>query len=87
MAIVWIPSAMQTFTGGREVVEVQGRNLRQLIDRLEQDYPGMRQALLQEDKLKPDIAVAVDGQLSQLGLLQPVSDHNEVFFIPAISGG
>ncbi len=78
---------MQAFTNGREVVEVEGRNLRQLIDRLDQDYPGMRQALMQGDRLKPDVAVAVDGYISQLGLLQPVTDDNEVFFIPAISGG
>ena len=39
------------------------------------------------DRLKPGIAVAVNGQVSQLGHLQPLQEDNEVFFVPAIGGG
>lgn len=87
MVSVWIPSAMQSFTNGQEVVEIEGSNPRQLIGRLDQDYPGIRQALMEGDKLRPDVAIAVNGQVTQLGLLQPVSDQDEVIFIPAFSGG
>ena len=78
---------MRVYSNGHESVAADGRNVRQLIDSLEQACPGIKSALMNEDKLKPDIAVAVDGQIAQLGLLQSLSGANEVTFIPAIGGG
>ena len=79
--------AMQVYTGDKDVVTVSGNNIRQLIQALDEDYPGLKAALMDEDRLKPDVAVAVDGQMAQLGLLQPITEQNEVIFIPAIRGG
>ena len=87
MTTVRIPQPMQVYTQNKEVVNVGGKNVRQLINELEKNYPGMKDALLENDKLKPDVAVVLDGKITQLGLLQPVSEENEVIFIPAISGG
>ena len=78
---------MRIYTQDKEVVEVGGKNVRQLINELDLHYPGMKDALVGGDKLKPDVAVMLDGKISQLGLLQPLSEENEVVFIPAISGG
>ena len=78
---------MQNITHGQEVVNVEGKNLRQLIDELELKYPGMKQALMNGGNLKPDVAVAVDGHTSKLGLLQAVTEKSEVYFVPALSGG
>lgn len=87
MPTVWIPKAMQTYTGGKETVEMEGRTVRRLIVALNEEYPGLKDALMDGDKLKPGIAVAVNGQVSQLGHLQPLQEDNEVFFVPAIGGG
>lgn len=87
MTTVRIPQPMQVYTKNREVVEASGKNVRQLINDLDLHYPGMKDALLKEDKLRADVAVMLDGKISQLGLLQALSDENEVIFIPAISGG
>ncbi len=78
---------MQVYTKNRDVVHAEGKNVRQLINALEKIYPGMKDALVEDDKLKPDVAVMLDGKITQLGLLQPLSEENEVIFIPAISGG
>ena len=82
-----IPRAMQSYTGGEEIVTVAARNVRELIEELEARYPGMRAALMNGDKLKPDVAVVVDGQIARLGLLEPLRDSYEVMFMPAIAGG
>ena len=87
MPLVRIPLPMQSYTGGKETVEIDGQNIRQLIDHLDTEYPGIKSALMDEDKLKPDVAVVVDGQVAQLGLLQSLQPQNEILFIPAISGG
>ena len=49
--------------------------------------PGLKDALMDGDRFKPGIAVAVNGQVSHLGPLQPLEEDNEVFFVPAIGGG
>lgn len=87
MTTVRIPQPMQVYTKNRDVVHAEGKNVRQLINALEKIYPGMKDALVEDDKLKPDVAVMLDGKITQLGLLQPLSEENEVIFIPAISGG
>ena len=78
---------MQIYTRNQEVVRGAGRNVRALIDDLEQGYPGLKDALVKEGKLRPGIAVMLDGHISPLGLLQPLSEENELVFIPALSGG
>ena len=78
---------MQVYTQGKDIVEAEGRTVRKLLIALDETYPGLKAALVDGDKLKPGIAVAVDGQISHLGLLQPLTDENEVFFVPAIGGG
>jgi molybdopterin synthase sulfur carrier subunit len=87
MATVFVPSLMRDLTAGADRVEAAGRTVRQVIESLEASYPGMRARLLEADRLKPAIGVAVDGVVTRLGLRQPVEDASEVHFLPAVSGG
>ncbi len=88
MATVFIPSLLEGLTGGARTVEVSGRNLRQVINALDERFPGMKDRLLDEDgALIPEIMAAIDGETNHLGLLQPVTDATEIQFVPAIGGG
>jgi molybdopterin converting factor small subunit len=89
MPTVWIPSLMQKLTGGVEQVTVTGATVRQIIDELEAAYPGFRSRLVneEEDRLRPDVAVAVDGEISNEGMRRKVGASSEVNFLPAMSGG
>ncbi|MCY3505958.1 MAG: MoaD/ThiS family protein [Dehalococcoidia bacterium] len=88
MATVFIPSLLEGLTGGARTVEVSGRNLRQVINALDERYPGMKERLLDEDgALIPEIMAAIDGETNHLGLLQPVTETTEIQFVPAIGGG
>ena len=88
MAVVWIPSLLRTLSNGEDKVTVPGATLRQVINNLEAAHPGFRERLLDEDgNIQPDIAVAIDGETSHLGLLEKVGENAEVHFIPAIGGG
>lgn len=89
MAEVWLPPRMQRLTGGRQTVQVAGRTVRQLIDNLEQAYPGLKAELYdaEDDIVMPGIAVVVDGETTQLGLLETVQEESEVHFLPALGGG
>ncbi len=89
MPEVWIPPRMQVLTGGQKTVQVEGASVRQVINNLEKDYPGIKARLCEEDgtDLLPGIAVIVDGETSQLGLLEKVGEDSEVHFLPALGGG
>ena len=89
MAEVWIPPRMQDMTGGKRTLHVPGSTVRQLINNLDKQFPGVRARLCDEEgtDLLPGVAVIVDGETSQIGLLQRVEEDSEVHFLPAIGGG
>jgi sulfur-carrier protein len=87
MATVIIPSLLRKLTGGRERVTASGSNVRQVVDDLERQFPGIKAQLVEHGELKPSIAVSVDGEMGLGGLLDPVRDDSEVYFLPAIGGG
>ena len=87
MATVFIPSLMQGLTGGRHRVVVPGATVREIIDSLEESYPGVKERLVDGFRVRPNISVAVDGEVGTSGLLQRVGEASEVHFLPAIGGG
>jgi len=87
MPEVWIPALLLPLSGGRQKVSVPGKTVRQVIDNLDQMYPGMRDRLLDGDRLRPSVSVVVDGVISQEKLRHKLEDDSEVHFMPAISGG
>ena len=87
MAKVFIPSLMQKLTDGQDIVDISGATVREIIENLEQNYPGIKVRLVDKYKMKPNISVAVDGEVSPIGLLEKVSENSEVHFIPAVGGG
>ena len=78
---------LQALTGGEKKVEVDAPNLKQVIDCLEELYPGLKSRLLEDGQLRSNLAVAIDGEVARVGLLEKVQAENEVHFIPAIGGG
>ena len=87
MPRVFIPPLLQRFTSGKDLVEVDGSTVREVVLNLEAEYPGIRDRICQEDRIIPSIAVAVDGQISNEGMRRKVESESEVQFLPAIGGG
>ena len=50
-------------------------------------YKGLRRFNGIGIDLLPGIAVIIDGETSQLGLLERVEENSEVHFLPALGGG
>lgn len=89
MPTVWIPSLMRNLTGGVEQTQVEGKTMRQIVDKLDARYPGFKSRLCDEEgrRIRPNIAVMIDGRNSRMGLLEKVEENSEIHFLPAISGG
>jgi len=78
---------MQGLSEGESRVRVEGGNVRQIIDNLDAQYPGFKVRLVEDGRVKPNISVAIDGEITPLGLIEKVGEQSEVHFLPAISGG
>ena len=69
------------YTDGQTDIEVTSDNIRAVIRELDARFPGVGQVL------RTDMAVAIDGEIYQHVLLEPVGPDSEGAFIPAIEGG
>jgi molybdopterin synthase sulfur carrier subunit len=69
------------FTDGATEIDVVSDNIRAVIRELDARFPGVGAVL------RHDMAVAIDGEIYQDVLLEPVGPNSEVAFIPAIEGG
>jgi molybdopterin synthase sulfur carrier subunit len=87
MATVVIPALLRKYTEGKDRVIANGRNVGQVIDDLERQYPGLREHVIEDGEVKPSVAISVDGEMSTGGVLEPVRESSEIFILPAIGGG
>ena len=87
MATVFIPSMLRPLAGGHDSLDVSGATVREVVENLVERYPGLRGRLLDDGQLPGNISVAIDGEISTLGLLDELEPDSEVHFVPAISGG
>ncbi len=87
MPIVWIPALLRDLTGGTPQVNVEGATVREVIETLEQRFPGVKARLLEDDRLRPNISLIVDGLVCPKRLRTQVAERSEIHFLPTISGG
>ena len=87
MATVYIPTMLLPVTGGVKQVQVEASSVRQVINGLEEQFPGIKDRLMEGNQVRPNLAVSIDGEVARMGLLERVQETSEVHFVPAISGG
>jgi len=86
---VRIPTPLRSLTGGEEQVKVSGSTVREVIDRLEQTYPGVRERLLDDKGVRRFVNLYVgDEDIRFLdGLDTKLESGAEISIVPAIAGG
>ena len=91
MAItVRIPTPLRRVTDGQDKVDTEGETLRQLIDSMESQYPGIKERLCDEDgNLRNFVNVFVNGEDVRFldGIDSATGDGDEVSIVPAVAGG
>ncbi len=86
MATVFLPSTLRPLAGGASTTPAAGATLRDVIDDLERQHPGIRERVVDAAGIRPDVMIAV-GSDEVRDLNAPVGDDSEVHILPAISGG
>jgi sulfur-carrier protein len=87
---VRIPTILRKYSDGAKSVSAEGTTIRELIDDLEQRYPGISSQLLTEDRaLHRFVNVYVnDEDIRFLGALDAkLNDGDVVAILPAVAGG
>ncbi len=87
MPRVHIPPLLRTVTEGRAEVTVPGSSVSEVIDALEEHFPGIRERVTSAGRLKPGLNVSIDGQLCTMGMWEKVGPDSEVHLLSAFGGG
>lgn len=88
--MVRIPTPLRRMTGGADKVEIEVDDLSQMIDKLESDYPGFKERLLDEDgELRYFVNIYVNGEDIRFdqGLKTAIKSGDEISIVPAVAGG
>ena len=90
MVKVRIPTPLRKLTGGKGEVEAEGKTIADLIEDLENRYPGIKERLMDESgNLRRFINIYVNEE--DIRFLQgkdtSLSDGDDVSIVPAIAGG
>ena len=87
MAHVFIPPAIRSLTGGQQIVDIHGTTVGEVIDNLDEKFPGTKDRICRNGSVRPGLSIVVGGSVSGLGLLQHVEPQDEIHFLPSIGGG
>ena len=87
---VRIPTPLQKLTKEQGVVDINASNVREMIDRLESTYPGIKDRICDEKgKVRRFVNIFLNAQ--DIRFLKQesteLSDGDEVSIVPAIAGG
>ncbi len=84
---VHIPTPLRRLTGGLAVVEVDAKNIGQLIERLDAAHPGLKTRLCNASgRLRRFVSVLVDGQDAHHldGLQTPLEAGAQISILPSV---
>jgi len=81
MARVVLSGEVRRFTGDLDHIELDAKNVMQLFHQLGQRFPDLAPIL------ETGFAVAIDGEMFEDQLLQPIKPDSEVVLVPKIAGG
>ncbi|MBQ8164566.1 MAG: molybdopterin-synthase adenylyltransferase MoeB [Clostridia bacterium] len=87
---VYISATLRAFAGKKAKLEIEGKTVREILERLQEEYPEIREVLFDENrKLRPFVSVYVnDDRIGNgIGWDSAVSENDSILLLPSIAGG
>ena len=88
--LVRIPTPLRRMTNGQDKVQIDASNLGEIINRLESDFPGFKERLLDESgELRYFVNIYLNGEDVRFlqGTDTSTKSGDEVSIVPAVAGG
>jgi sulfur-carrier protein len=89
MTTIRIPPTLRTATEGRREVEIAGATVREILNALVAEFPGLEGRLLEQGQVRPFVNVFLDGVnvRERDGLDTAVGADSTLLLLPAMAGG
>jgi len=87
MATIWVPSPLRPLCGGATRLHVDGATLGDVLRAVEVRCPGFLDEILDNGRLRPEIAIAIDGEAGSYSLHEQLAPGTEISILPAMAGG
>ena len=87
--VVRIPTPLRTLTEGKDEVQAEGGTVKEIIDNLESNYPGIKERLLDDKGVRRFVNIYQnDEDIRFLDSLDTVvKEGDDISIVPAIAGG
>ncbi len=89
-ATVRIPTPLRKVTNGADKASVDGNSIAEVIDSLENTFPGIKKRICEESgELRSFVNVFVNGEDIRFsdGINTSISSGDEISLVPAVAGG
>ncbi len=87
---VRIPTPLRKLTNGKDEVSAEGRTIKEVIDDLERQYPGLKERICEPDgRIRRFVNIYLNDEDIRFmeNMDTETKDDDEVSIIPAIAGG
>ena len=87
---VQIPQILRKHTGGAKTLKASGRTVREVLEDLDRQHPGLRERILEDgDRLHRFVNIYVNDEDVRFiqALDTPLKDGDVLSILPAVAGG
>lgn len=87
MASVYVPAPLRDLCAGVSRLELPATTLDELLRALDQRCPGFYARVVENGVVRPELAIAIDGEAATYPLGEPLHPAADITIVPAIGGG
>jgi len=87
VAVVIVPATLRPLCSGVSKVEVPGATIGEVLRGVDARCPGFFARVVDDGRLRPELAFALNGEVVPLALHDAVEAATELAIVPALGGG
>jgi molybdopterin synthase sulfur carrier subunit len=87
--LVNIPTIMRVLTANKKTVESRGGNITEVVDSVEEDYPGIKSRIMKDGEVQKYVNIYLNDDDIRFtgGLSTEVAAGDVLTILPAVAGG
>lgn len=82
-----IPTPLRDLCAGAAHLDVPGATIGEVLREMDLRCPGFYARVVENGRIRPELAVAINGEMESAQLHDAVPSNAEIAIVPAIAGG